>query len=64
MDVFVRVKNVADSKKEIALLLAGKNKQANKLAIGFGTFQGPVSNGGQQQGSSKRRRAPTCRRAS
>ncbi len=49
MDVFFRGKNVADAKKAIALLKAGKDNKAGKLAIGGGTFTGPVSTGGLQQ---------------
>jgi hypothetical protein len=49
MDVFGRVKSVADAKKVIKLLLAGKNKAATKLFIGGGGFAGPMSSGGLQQ---------------
>lgn len=49
MDVYVRVKNVRDARKVIRLLLAGKNGAASKLAIGQGTFAGPLSTGGLQQ---------------
>jgi hypothetical protein len=49
MDVYVRVRNVADARKVVRLLLAGKNGAAGKLAIGQGTFAGPVSSGGLQQ---------------
>lgn len=49
MDVFARFKNVADAKKAVKLLRAGKNRAVNKLAIGGGTFAGPLSSGGLQQ---------------
>ncbi len=47
MDVFGRAKNVADAKKAIKLLLAGK--KTGKLLSSPGTFAGPLSSGGLQQ---------------
>jgi hypothetical protein len=49
MDVYVQVKNVKNAQKVIALLKAGKDGQAGKLAIGQGEFAGPVSSGAVQQ---------------
>ncbi|MGO9560501.1 MAG: hypothetical protein ACLPYW_15630 [Acidimicrobiales bacterium] len=45
MDVAIQVKNEKVAKQLVKLLLAGKEKQAQKLAIGFATFAGPLSNG-------------------
>ena len=49
MDVYVQVKNVKNAQKVIALLKAGKDGAAQKLAIGEGEFAGPVSSGAVQQ---------------
>lgn len=49
MDVYVQVKNVKNAQKVIALLKAGKDGAAQKLAIGEGGFAGPVSSGAVQQ---------------
>jgi hypothetical protein len=43
------VKNASDARKLTALLLAGKDNKAQKLAIGFAFFAGPLSSGGIQQ---------------
>ncbi len=49
MDVYVQVRNVKAARRVVRLLLAGKNGAASKLAIGQGTFAGPLSTGGLQQ---------------
>lgn len=49
MDVISRVKNIASARNAVKLLLAGKDKAAQRLLIGFGTFAGPLSSGGLQQ---------------
>jgi hypothetical protein len=49
MDVLFRGKSKADGLKAIALLKAGKDKQAQKLATGFANLTGPVSPGAMQQ---------------
>jgi uncharacterized cupredoxin-like copper-binding protein len=45
MDIAIQVKNVKVAKQLVKLLLAGKEKQAQKLATGFATFAGPLSSG-------------------
>ncbi len=49
MDVAFRGKSKRDGIKAIALLKAGKSKQAGKLATGSANFAGPMSPGGMQQ---------------
>lgn len=49
MAIGVRVKNLQTAKQLTALLLAGKDNQAQKLALSFGMFMGPMSTGGLQQ---------------
>jgi hypothetical protein len=49
MVVAIKVKNVASANALTGLLLAGKDRKAQKLAIGFGSFMGPMSPGGVQQ---------------
>ena len=49
MDIGIQVKNQKTAKQVVKLLLAGKEKQASKLAIGAITFAGPVSTGAYQQ---------------
>lgn len=46
---WIRVKNVATADRVKALLRAGKDGQAGKLASAFGTFAGPLSHGSLQQ---------------
>jgi hypothetical protein len=45
----IAVKNAAAAGKLTALLRAGKDKQAQRLATGFVSFAGPLSQGGVQQ---------------
>jgi hypothetical protein len=45
----IGAKNAGDAKKISALLRAGKDKQAQKLATGFAGFMDPVSHGAVQQ---------------
>lgn len=45
----VRVKNARDAKALTALLVAGKDNKAEKLATGFSQFAGPLSPGAVQQ---------------
>ncbi len=45
----IGVKNASDAKKVTALLLAGKDNAAQKLATGFFAGAGPLSPGGMQQ---------------
>jgi hypothetical protein len=49
MDVALRVKNEKSAKKVVKLMLAGKEKQAEKLAIGGVGLAGPLSTGASQQ---------------
>jgi hypothetical protein len=49
MDIAIQVKNEKTAKQVVKLLLAGKEKQAGKLATGGITFAGPVSSGAFQQ---------------
>ena len=49
MDVLIGARNKAGAKKIAALLKAGKDHQAQKLATGFGDLMDPVSPGGMQQ---------------
>jgi hypothetical protein len=49
MIVGIRVKNAAAAKRVTRYLKAGKDKKANKAAIGGVALQGPVSHGGMQQ---------------
>jgi uncharacterized cupredoxin-like copper-binding protein len=49
MDIAIQAKSETDAKRLAKLLLAGKEKQAHKLAVGAVTFAGPVSNGAYQQ---------------
>lgn len=49
MDIGIQVKNQKTAKQVVKLLLAGKEKQASKLAIGATTFAGPLSAGAYQQ---------------
>jgi hypothetical protein len=49
MIVGAQVKNVADAKRLTALAIAGKDRQAQKLAIGEEMFAGPLSSGAMQQ---------------
>jgi uncharacterized cupredoxin-like copper-binding protein len=49
MDIGIQAKSEKDAKRLAKLLLAGKEKQAHKLAVGGVTFAGPVSNGAFQQ---------------
>lgn len=46
MDVWQKVKSMSVAKKLVALLLAGNDKAAGKLAPAQGGFEGPVSTGG------------------
>jgi hypothetical protein len=46
---WIRVKDVATARRLSALLQAGKDNQAGRLATGFGMFAGPLSRGGRQQ---------------
>lgn len=45
----IGVRNLADARQLMALLQAGKDNQAQKLATGFVSLLGPVSPGGMQQ---------------
>lgn len=45
----IAVKNAAAAGKLTALLRADKDKQAQRLATGFVSFAGPLSQGGVQQ---------------
>jgi len=45
----IKVKNTSDAKKVTALLKAGKDSKAEKLATGFAGFMGPASHGALQQ---------------
>jgi hypothetical protein len=49
MDLALQVKNVKAAKQVVKLLLAGKDKQAEKLGIGGTAFAGPLSSGAYQQ---------------
>ena len=49
MDIGIQAKSEKDAKQLAKLLLAGKEKQAGKLAVGAVTFAGPVSTGALQQ---------------
>jgi hypothetical protein len=49
MDVLIGARNKAGAKKIIALLKAGKDRQAQKLATGFLNLMGPASPGAMQQ---------------
>jgi hypothetical protein len=49
MDIALQVKNMKTAKQVVKLLLAGKDKQAEKLAIGGVAFAGPLSSGAYQQ---------------
>jgi len=49
MDIAIQVKNEKTAKQLVKLLLAGKEKEAQKLAIGAVTFAGPLSTGAFQQ---------------
>jgi hypothetical protein len=49
MNIALRVKNQKAAKQLVKLLLAGKEKQAEKLAIGGVAFAGPLSSGAYQQ---------------
>jgi hypothetical protein len=49
MDIGIQVKNEKTAKQVVKLLLAGKEKAAQKLAIGAVTFAGPLSSGSFQQ---------------
>jgi hypothetical protein len=49
MDVALMVKSEKSARKVVKLMLAGKEKQANKLAVGGVGFAGPLSNGAYQQ---------------
>jgi plastocyanin len=45
----VKVRNTRDAKRVTALLRAGKDSKAEKLAVGFASFMGPASHGAVQQ---------------
>jgi len=45
----VKVKNLRDAKRVTALLKAGKDSKAEKIATGFTMFMGPVAHGGVEQ---------------
>ena len=45
----IKVRNTSDAKKVTALLKAGKDSKAEKLATGFASFMGPASHGAVQQ---------------
>ena len=49
MIVWVRVKDTKAAEQATALLRAGKDNAASRLATGFGTFAGPLSSGAFQQ---------------
>lgn len=49
MDFWLSVKNMTAAKHVVALLLAGKDNKAGKLATDGGGFAGPLSSGGMQQ---------------
>jgi hypothetical protein len=49
MDVALQVKNERAAKQVVKLLLAGREKQAEKLVLGGVGFAGPLSTGGSQQ---------------
>ncbi len=49
MDIAIQVKSEKTAKQLVKLLLAGNEKQAQKLAIGAVTFAGPLSSGAFQQ---------------
>jgi len=49
MDIGIQVKNMKAAKQVAKDLLAGKEKQAHKLATGAVTFAGPLSSGAYQQ---------------
>jgi hypothetical protein len=49
MDIAIQAKSEKDAKQLAKLLLAGKEKQAHKLAVGAVTFAGPASTGAFQQ---------------
>ncbi len=49
MLVYAVARNHAGAVKIARLLHAGKENQAQRLSIGFGTFAGPLSHGSSQQ---------------
>jgi hypothetical protein len=49
MDATLQVKNMKAAKQVVKLLLAGKDKQTEKLGIGGTAFAGPLSSGAYQQ---------------
>jgi uncharacterized cupredoxin-like copper-binding protein len=49
MDIALQVRSAKAAKRLIALMLAGKEKQAGKLIVGAATFDGPLSTGAYQQ---------------
>jgi hypothetical protein len=49
MDIAAQVKNMRSARKLVKLLLAGNEKQAEKLEVGGVAFTGPLSPGGFQQ---------------
>ena len=49
MDIAVQVKNMKDAKKLVKAFLAGNEKAAEKLGVGFASFAGPLSSGAFQQ---------------
>jgi hypothetical protein len=49
MDAALQVKNMKAAKQVVKLLLAGKDKQTEKLGIGGTAFAGPLSSGAYQQ---------------
>jgi hypothetical protein len=49
MDVALQVKSMKSAKKVVKLMLAGKEKQAQKLIAGGVGFAGPLSSGASQQ---------------
>lgn len=49
MDVALQVKNLKAAKKFVQLLLAGKERSAQKMIVGGFTLAGPVSHGAYQQ---------------
>jgi hypothetical protein len=49
MIIYIQARNATDAARIAALLKAGKDNQAQSLAIGFGGFAGPLSHGAYQQ---------------
>jgi hypothetical protein len=49
MNIALQVKNMSTAKRLVSLLLAGKERQANKLIVGGFSLSGPVSHGAYQQ---------------